>query len=56
MQLVLCPIYAAGEKVDVKFDNIEFAKLSKLSRTQVIIINDLKEIEKFLKKNLIEDK
>ncbi len=54
--VLLCPIYAAGEKIDVKFNNIEFAKLiSKLSRTQVIIINDLKEIEKFLKKNLIED-
>ena len=51
---LLCPIYAAGEKKDFKYSQSEFAKLiTKYSKTQVIIIQNFKEIEKFLKKNLI---
>ena len=54
-QVLLCPIYAAGEK-NSKYKLSEFAKLiSQLSKTEVIIIRNYKEIEKFLKKNLIND-
>ena len=54
--VLLCPIYAAGEKKNNKFNVIEFGRLiSKFSKTQVIIIKDFKEVEKFFKKNLISD-
>ena len=53
---MLCPIYAAGEKKNSSFDRFKFAKLiSKLSKTQVIIIKNFKEIETFFKKNLIKN-
>ena len=43
-----------GKKKDYKYSQSEFAKLiTKYSKTQVIIIQNFKEIEKFLKKNLI---
>ena len=55
-QVLLCPIYAAGEKKNSKYKLSEFAKLiSQLSKTEVIIIRNYKEIEKYLKKNLIND-
>ncbi len=51
--VLLCPIYAAGEKRDLKFKNIEFAKLiSNLSKTQVVIMKDFNDIEKYFRKNL----
>ena len=54
--VLLCPIYAAGEKKNQKFNLIEFAKLiSNLSKTQVIVIRNFKDIEKYLKKNLISN-
>ena len=54
--MLLCPIYAAGEKKSSKFNNLQFAKMiSKFSKTQVIIIKDYKEIVKYLKKNLISN-
>ena len=53
---ILCPVYAAGEPVDKKYDNIKFAKLiSKFSKTQVIIIKDEFDIIKYFKKNLINN-
>ncbi len=52
----LCPIYAAGEKRDPRFNAIEFAKLiSKFSKNQVVLVKDYFEIEKYLQKNLIDD-
>ena len=54
--VLLCPIYAAGEKKNSSFNFVHFAKLiSKFSRTQVIIINNYKEIDRYLKKNLISN-
>ena len=54
--VLLCPIYAAGEKKNFKFKKIEFAKLiSKFSKTQVILIKDFNEIGKYMRKNLISD-
>jgi len=54
--VLVCPLYAAGEKKNFKYNHLNFAKLiSKLSRTQVILIKDQKELEKYLKKNLIKN-
>ena len=54
--VILCPIYAAGEKKSTSFNQINFAKLiSKLSKTQVIIIKNYNELGKYFKKNLASD-
>ncbi len=51
--VLLCPIYAAGEKKNLNFNQIKFAKLiSIFSKTQVIIIKNHVELEKYFKKNL----
>ncbi len=53
-QVILCPVYAAGEKVDKKYDQNKFAKLiTKYSKAQVIIVNNEMELKKYLNKNLI---
>jgi len=55
--VLLCPIYAAGERPKLKYNNFEFAKLiAKLSKTQVIIIQNYSDIQKYLKKNLTNNK
>ena len=54
--VLLCPLYAAGEKKTSKFNTIKFANLiSKLSKTEVILINNQIQLGKFLKKNLIKN-
>ena len=54
--VLLCPLYPAGEKKSYRFDQIKFGNLiSKLSKTQVVIIKRNEEIKKFLRKNLIKD-
>ena len=54
--VLLCPLYAAGEKRNSKYKTIKFAKLiSKLSKTEVIIIRDFKELKIYFKKNLNSD-
>ncbi len=54
--VLLCPIYAAGEKKNLRFNMFEFAKLiSKFSKTQVIMIEDYRGIENYFKKNLISN-
>ena len=55
-QLILCPVYAAGEPIDKKYSQVKFAKLiSKFSGVQVILAKDELEIIKYFKKNLIND-
>ena len=52
----MCPLYAAGEKKNLKFSIIKFAELiSKNSNTQVVIINNEIELNKYFKKNLISN-
>ena len=52
----MCPLYAAGEKKNLKFSQIKFAnQIAKNSNTQVIIVKNEKELSKFFKKNLISD-
>ena len=54
--VLLCPLYAAGEKRDTRYDQTNFGKLiSKFSQTQVILLKDLREIRIYLKKNLFKD-
>ncbi len=55
-KLVLCPVYSAGEKINKNYDPEKFAKLiSKNSCVQVILINGQEELNKFFKKNLLEN-
>jgi UDP-N-acetylmuramate--alanine ligase len=54
--VVLCPVYAAGEKIDNKFDQYNFAKqISKKSNTLVINIKNKHELKIFFKKNLFSN-
>ena len=48
-QLILCPVYAAGESIDKKYGQLKFGKLiSQFSKVQVVIIKDELEITKYL--------
>jgi len=54
--VIICPLYAAGEKKNLKFSLTKFANLiSKNSNTQVVIVKNQNELKKFLNKNLIRD-
>jgi len=49
--VVLCPVYAAGEKI-INFDLEKFGKkIVKNSNTEVVIAKDEKNLEIFLQKN-----
>ena len=54
--VILCPLYAAGEKKNLKYKELNFAKLiSKLSKTQVILVKNEDELFNYFKRNLISD-
>jgi UDP-N-acetylmuramate--alanine ligase len=54
--VILCPVYAAGEKVNRNFNQEDFSKLiTKKSNTQVINIKNKSELSKYIKKNLFTD-
>jgi UDP-N-acetylmuramate--alanine ligase len=54
--VVLCPVYAAGEKIRYNFNQDNFAKLiSKKSKTQVVNISNKIELKKYFKKNLFKN-
>ena len=54
--VILCPVYAAGEKIDYSFNQESFSKqIAKKSGTQVINIKDKNELKKFIKKNLLKN-
>ena len=55
-EVILCPVYAAGEAVDKGYNNKRFAQLiSKFSKTQVILIENENDLSNYLRKNLIMD-
>ena len=55
-QVILCPVYAAGEPRDKKYNEKKFAQLvSKFSKTQVILIENENDLTKYFRKNLIKD-
>ena len=54
--VIVCPLYAAGENKNSKFNLIKFAEMiAKKSNTQVILVKNNIELSKYLKKNLISD-
>ena len=54
--VIICPIYAAGERKNLKFDLIKFASLiAKNSNTQVLIVRNQIELVRYFRKNLISD-
>ena len=54
--VLVCPLYAAGEKKNSKFDIYKFAELiSKNSKKQTVLVKSEIELANFLKKNLITD-
>ena len=56
-QVILCPIYKAGENIKLKFKYLRFAKdIIKNSKVDLIMINGEKELAKFVKKNIYGDK
>ena len=55
-EVVLCPVYAAGEKIDKKFNLVNFGQqISKNSKKQVLIVNDKTELLKYFIRNLTDD-
>ena len=54
--VIICPLYAAGEKKNKKFNLVNFANLiSKNSKIQVIIVKNEIELSRYFKKNLISN-
>jgi len=54
--VVLCPIYAAGEKIDYNLNQNYFSQLiAEKSKIQVINIKNQKELKFFFKKNLFDN-
>jgi|TARA_B110000211_G_scaffold203340_1_gene236070 UDP-N-acetylmuramate--alanine ligase len=54
--VILCPMYAAGEKKDKTYNRSMFAKLiAKYSKSQVVIIDHELQLNRYLKRNLIKD-
>jgi UDP-N-acetylmuramate--alanine ligase len=54
--VIICPLYAAGERRNPKFNLIKFAdSISKNSKTQVVIVNNETDLRKFFQKNLISN-
>ena len=55
-QVILCPVYAAGEKIDKNFNLINFGnQISINSNVQVVVLKNEEELRKFMKKNLIKN-
>ena len=51
--VILCPIYAAGEKISLGFNYLNFAKqLIKNSKVKLFLVKDNIQLAKFLKKNM----
>ena len=54
--VLVCPMYAAGEKKDLNFNLFNFANLiSRNSKTQVVLVNNQQELSNYFKKNLISN-
>jgi UDP-N-acetylmuramate--alanine ligase len=54
--VLICPLYAAGEKKNAKFNLSNFSKLiAKNSKVQTVIVKNQKELLNFFKRNLISN-
>ena len=55
-EVILCPIYSAGEKIDRNYNDYLFGNLIiKNSNVKLIIIKDENDLAIYLKKNLLAD-
>ena len=55
-EVLLCPVYSAGEKIKYNFNQDYFSQLiSKKSKIQVINIKNQKELKNYFKKNLLDN-
>jgi len=55
-EVILCPIYSAGEKNDGNYDSYKFGNLIiKNSKVNLIIVNHENDLLKYFKKNLFKD-
>jgi len=55
-QVILCPVYSAGESIDKTYNEKGFAQLiSKYSKTQVILIQRENDLKNYFSKNLIDN-
>ena len=51
--VILCPIYTAGEKLKLGFSYLKFAKeIIKNSKVKLFLVNDSKQLAKFIKTNI----
>ena len=51
--VILCPVYTAGEKIQLGFNYLNFAKdIIKNSNVKLFIVNDNYQLAKFLKSNM----
>jgi UDP-N-acetylmuramate--alanine ligase len=51
--VILCPIFTAGEKINLGFDYTNFAKeIIKNSKVKLFLVNDNYQLAKFLKKHM----
>jgi len=51
--VILCPVYAAGEKMKLGFNYSNFAKdIIKSSKVKLFLVNDQYELAKFIKNNI----
>ena len=56
-QVLLCPVYKAGENLKLKFNYFKFAKeIIKNSKVELIFINSEEELAKFAKYNIYGEK
>ncbi len=54
--VLICPMYAAGEKKNLSFNLFNFAKnISKNSKIQVVLVKNQIELSNYLRKNLISN-
>jgi len=55
-EVILCPVYSAGEKIKYKFDQNNFSRLiAKKSNVQVINIRNKIDLKNYFKKNLFNN-
>ena len=56
-EVILCPVFTAGENIKLKFDYESFAKeISDQSKVQIYLIKDKNNLAKFIKQNIYGNK
>ncbi len=56
-KVILCPVYAAGEKLKLGFNYLNFAKtIAKNSKVNVFMINNETDLMKYIKQNIYGEK